>query len=149
MNRTALQPRRRNPLATLLTSEPFFGILPSEEFFSDSSWLPAVDIREDDQNIIVSADLPGVNENDIEIEVTKKTLNISGQRNQETKTEENGYQRIERRFGSFSRSLNVGEVDVDKTEAKYDNGVLTITLPKLEKQKETHRIEIESKKKSK
>ena len=100
------------------------------------SFAPSVDIEENEDHFLISADLPGVSEQDIEVKVHEGVLLLSGKR--EVSTEEksdSGYYR-ERRFGSFHRSFTLGNgVDAGKIEATYANGVLTVRLPKSEKAK--------------
>ena len=95
-------------------------------------WSPAVDVLESENELVVKADLPDVNENDIDVQVERQTLTIRGERKFEH--EENaGFHRIERSYGSFLRSFTVpSTVDTDKVAAQYKNGVLTIRLPKKE-----------------
>jgi HSP20 family protein len=97
---------------------------------------PAVDIEEKADHFLVSADLPGVSEKDIEVKVQDGVLLLSGKResSKEQKTESGFYR--ERSYGSFCRSITLGEgVDAAKIEAAYKNGVLTVKLPKKEEAK--------------
>jgi len=97
---------------------------------------PAVDIEETEEAILLSADLPGVDEKDIEITVNQGTLILSGKREDKVdeKTDHGVYQ--ERRYGSFFRRFRLGsKVDPDAIVAAYKNGVLTVTLPKKEEEK--------------
>ena len=92
-------------------------------------WGPAVDITEDDKTITVKAEVPGVEPDDIDLRVTGDLLTISGQKNQEHEESRGGYRHVERRFGSFERAVRLpGEVDPDKVEAEYRNGVLTVKM---------------------
>ena len=92
-------------------------------------WGPAVDITEDDKTITVKAEVPGVEPDDIDLRVTGDLLTISGQKNQEHEESRGGYRHVERRFGSFERAVRLpGEVDPDKVEAAYRNGVLTVKM---------------------
>ena len=101
---------------------------------------------EKDKEFIVTAELPGVDEKDIDISLTRDTLTLRGVKNSETDKMEGDVARHERRMGSFHRTLNLGvEVDADKVSAVYKNGVLRITLPKKESaRKETRRIEVKA-----
>lgn len=108
---------------------------------------PAMDVMEDDENIVVKTDLPGVNRNDIKIDLTEDTLEIKAEHSEETEeeTEKEGitYHKKERRYASAARTLILpAKVKMDDVTAKFDNGVLTITLPKLEK-KETFEVKVE------
>ncbi len=97
---------------------------------------PAVDIEEQEDHFLISADLPGVDEKDIEVKVHEGVLLLSGKREQVTEEKhEGGYYR-ERSFGSFHRSFTLGDgVDAEKIEAAYKGGVLTVKLPKKEQAK--------------
>ncbi len=108
-------------------------------FTDDSSiatWAPAVDIYEDGNNLVVKADLPDVNEKELDLRVENNTLTLRGERKFEKKVEEENYLRIERRYGSFSRSFSLpNTVNTEGIKAEYKNGVLTVTLPKREEAK--------------
>ncbi len=96
-----------------------------------SSWAPAVDIFETDNELVLSAEVPGVDENDIEIHIEDSTLTIKGERKFEHETKEENYHRIERSYGSFFRSFSLPSyVDPDKIEAEHENGILKIRMPK-------------------
>jgi HSP20 family protein len=107
-------------------------------------WAPAVDLFEREDTLVLKADLPGLGEDDVKIEVHENVLTISGERHADFEDKQNGYYRVERAFGSFSRSLTLPEgVDTDKISASFDNGVLEVTIPKPE-QRKPRRIEIGS-----
>jgi HSP20 family protein len=107
-------------------------------------WAPAVDLFEREHSLVLKADLPGLSEEDVQIEVRDNVLTISGERRADFEDKQNGYYRVERSFGSFSRALTLPEgVDADKIAASFDNGVLEITIPKPEERK-PRRIEIAS-----
>ncbi|HEB77049.1 MAG TPA: Hsp20/alpha crystallin family protein [Methylothermaceae bacterium] len=94
-------------------------------------WAPAVDIKEEADRYIVQADLPGIKPEDIEVTLEKGVLTIKGHRETEAKEEKENYKRIERFYGSFFRRFTLPEtVDEEKIEAKYENGVLTVVIPK-------------------
>ena len=96
-------------------------------------WTPPVDIVETEQELILKADVPEMTEKDIAISIEKGTLTIKGERNFEKKDDTASYHRIERGYGSFARSFGLPEtVDPEKVSAAYKNGVLTVTLPKME-----------------
>ena len=102
----------------------------SEELAS-SSWIPPVDIYEDENNIVVKADLPGMDQKDIEVKVENNTLIIKGEKKFEDEEKKDNYHRIERFYGTFQRAFTLPDtVDVDKIKASYKNGVLEITIPK-------------------
>jgi HSP20 family protein len=97
------------------------------------SWTPAVDVVESEGAITLKADLAGMNPADISIEVQDSILTVSGERRFQEEVKEDKYYRIERRYGSFSRSLALPQaVDEDGIEAKYENGLLEVTVPKAE-----------------
>jgi HSP20 family protein len=100
------------------------------------AWAPAVDVRETDDAYILHADLPGMKKEDITISVKDNTITVQGERKREDKTEEKGYSRYERSHGTFARSFTVRDgFAADKVEAAYADGVLSVTLPKLEQSK--------------
>ena len=105
-------------------------------------WAPAVDLVEREDSLVLKADLPGLTEQDVQIEVRDGILAISGERKAEHEDKHNGYVRVERSFGRFSRSLQLPQgVDPDGIAASFDNGVLEVTIPKPE-QRKARRIEI-------
>jgi len=96
----------------------------------------AVDMYETDQDVVVKSSVPGVKPEDIDITITGDTLTIKGEAKSEEKVEEANYVRQERRYGAFSRSLTLPTTIVgDKAKAEFENGVLTLTLPKAEEVK--------------
>jgi len=102
-----------------------------EKELAAGSWAPAVDIYETENEVLLTAEIPGVDEKDIEIKVEGNTLTLKGERKFEKETKEENYHRIERAYGSFSRSFSLpAYVDHDKIEAEHENGVLKIRMPK-------------------
>ena len=102
-------------------------------------WGIPLDIVEEDGNILVHASLPGFNPDDITVSVEDDVLTIKGQTEEEHERKEGGYLLRERRSGSFYRSLRLPEtVDAEKADPHYENGVLTITMPKVESKKVKH-----------
>jgi HSP20 family protein len=96
-----------------------------------TTWAPAVDIYETENELVIKADLPEVNEQDLDIRVENNTLTIAGERKFEEKVKEDNYLRIERSYGSFSRSFSLPTtVNTEAIKAEYKNGVLTVELPK-------------------
>jgi len=96
-------------------------------------WSPAVDNLETENELVVKADLPDVQLEDIDVRVENGTLSLKGERKFEKDFADKGYHRIERSYGSFVRSFAVpSSVDTEKVSADYKNGVLTVTLPKKE-----------------
>jgi HSP20 family protein len=99
-------------------------------------WMPAMDLVESGDHFILRADLPGMSEEDVDIEFEDGTLTVSGERKAEHEEEKEGYHRVERSFGSFSRSLTLPQgIDADSVTAKFDRGVLEIRVPKPEQRK--------------
>lgn len=97
---------------------------------------PSVDVFEDDDNVVVKAELPGVNKDDLDVNVEENTITISGEKKKEEKKEEKDYYRIERSYGSFKRSFSLpAEVESAKAKARFKDGVLEVTIPKSEKAK--------------
>jgi HSP20 family protein len=107
-------------------NEPFFG-----GFFSSVSPIRA-DIRESDTEYVIEAEIPGVRKEDIKLDLRDDTLTISVENNMETNEERDNYIRKERRYGSCSRSFYLENVKREAASAKYNNGILTINLPKNE-----------------
>ena len=99
-------------------------------------WAPCVDIYETENELVVKADLPDVNPQDLDIRVENNILTIRGERNFEDKVNEDNYLRIERTYGSFSRSFSLAtSVNSEAIKADYQNGVLTLSIPKREEAK--------------
>ncbi|MDH4257271.1 MAG: Hsp20/alpha crystallin family protein [Candidatus Aminicenantes bacterium] len=96
-----------------------------------SSWSPSVDIYETENEIVLTAEVPGVDEKNIEIKLEDNTLALKGERNFEKETKEENYHRIERAYGSFYRSFTLPRnIDQDNIKAESENGILRITMPK-------------------
>lgn len=96
-------------------------------------WAPSVDILETENELLLKADLPGVEMKDVDIQLENGTLTLRGERKFESEKKDGGYHRIERSYGSFARSFTLPEtVDAETVKADYKNGVLTVTLPKKE-----------------
>jgi HSP20 family protein len=101
-----------------------------------TSWAPAVDIYETEHELVVKADLPEVDPKDLDIRVENNLLTIRGERKFEKKVNEENYLRVERAYGSFSRSFSLANtVNAEAIKADYQNGVLTLTIPKREEAK--------------
>ncbi|AUG58700.1 Hsp20/alpha crystallin family protein [Acetivibrio saccincola] len=148
----SLIPYRRGNKLSLNDDFWGFGRNVIENFFNDpffSGVLSATsgiraDIRENDKEYIVDAEIPGVNKEDINVELRDDTLTISIDRGEEIKDEGENYIRRERRYGSVSRSFYVENVVNDAVTARYKDGILTIVLPKDKKAKKNkHRIPVQ------
>lgn len=104
--------------------------------FNTNVFTPRVDVTEDKENLYVQAEIPGVNKNDVKVNVVGDVLTISGEKKSEQKDENKNYYRIERTQGAFSRSFTLpAEIVVEKIAAEFKDGVLNITLPKTEEAK--------------
>jgi HSP20 family protein len=105
-------------------------------------WVPAMDLVESEDHLVLRADLPGMSEDDVSIEIKDGVLTVSGERKAEHESESEGFYRVERAFGSFSRSLSLPQgVDAGSVSANFDRGVLEVRIPKPEERKPT-RVQI-------
>ncbi len=96
-------------------------------------WAPSVDIFESENELLLQADLPGVDMKDIDIQLENGTLALRGERKAENETKEGGYHRVERSYGSFARYFSLPDtLNPEAVKAEYKNGVLTVRLPKKE-----------------
>ena len=110
-----------------------FNTAPATEGAPLGTWMPAVDIHETDDAYVIEADLPGMDKKDIEVKVVEDRVTLRGARKREEKHEEKGYWRYERAEGNFERSFRIkGGIDAAKVDAHFENGVLTVKLPKPE-----------------
>ena len=109
--------------------EPRKGLLEGE-------WAPSIDVAETEEEIVVTAELPGIKQEEVDITIADDVLTLKGEKKEEKEVKKKNYHRIERSYGSFQRSvgLPVG-VQADKAKATYKNGVLSITVPKAEEAK--------------
>jgi HSP20 family protein len=138
-------------MALLMRPEPFsnevnrlFNTLFDAGEVGDRRWVPATDLLEKDDHFVLRADLPGLSEDDVSIEVQDNTLTVSGERKAEHEESDRGWYRVERSFGRFSRSLTLPEgADPDAITAEFDRGVLEVRVPKPEKRK-PRRVEIKA-----
>jgi HSP20 family protein len=118
----------------------FFGRSASPS--SGRRWIPAMDLVETDEHLVLRADLPGLDREDIEIEVKDNVLTVAGERKAEHEEKGEGFHRVERAFGRFSRSLDLPQgIAADEVDARFDRGVLEVRIPKPEERRPT-RIEI-------
>lgn len=108
----------------------------AEQELTAPSFMPPVDVFEDEHNIVVTAELPGIEEKDLNISVENNVLTITGERKMEKEEKKENYQRVERRYGRFTRSFTLpSTVDAENVNAEFDKGLLKITMPKLEEAK--------------
>jgi HSP20 family protein len=108
----------------------------ADEPAATTTWSPAVDILETENEIVVKAELPGVDRKDISLNLENNVLTLKGERRFEKETKEENYHRIERAYGGFSRAFSIpATVDEEKIRADYHDGILSIALPKKEQVK--------------
>lgn len=114
------------------------------EQMSRGSWLPSVDISETRNEIVIEAELAGLKPEDVEISIDNNTLTLRGERRLDKKEQNDNYHRVERSYGSFTRSFTLPRtVSSDEANAEFNHGVLKVTLPKREETK-ARKIEIKS-----
>lgn len=107
-----------------------------EDWALGGSWAPAVDIYEQDGNIVLKAEVPGVDPKDVDILVENNVLTLRGERKFDQEVKKESYHRVERSYGTFTRSFTLPNVvDTDKIKAEHKEGVLRVTLPKKEEAK--------------
>jgi HSP20 family protein len=105
-------------------------------------WVPAMDVAETSDHLVLRIDLPGLDREDVDIEIQDSVLTVSGERKAEHEQSEDGYHRVERAYGGFSRSLTLPRgVDADQVQADFRKGVLEVRIPKPEERK-PHRVQI-------
>jgi HSP20 family protein len=135
---------RWEPVRDLLTLQdrmnrmfdPAFRGASEEDWALGGSWAPAVDIYEKDGNIVLKAELPGVDPKNVDVRVENNLLTLRGERKFDTEVQRDNYHRVERSYGSFSRSFTLPNVvDTANIKAEYRDGVLHLTLPKREEAK--------------
>jgi len=115
--------------------EDFFGPIEFEEAKGKHSFFPAMDIAEDDQNLIIKVDIPGMTQKDVSVEIHDNVLIIKGEKKVEDEIKEKNFHVSERRYGSFIRQITLPDyLQPEKTKAKIKDGVLTITIPKKEEE---------------
>jgi HSP20 family protein len=124
--------------------DDFFTRIPFSRSYGREALMPAVDVSETVKEIVVHAELPGMDTKDIDISINGRLLSIKGERKQEQEDKGENYHRMERRYGSFSRSFELpADVDAGKVKATYKDGVLKLNLPKTREQS-VKKIEIKS-----
>jgi HSP20 family protein len=135
---------RWEPFRDLLATQREFDRLFREAFspafgegeVSTRTWAPPVDIYETGDTLVLKAELPGVDPDDVEIRVEENTLYLKGERKFEKEVKEQNYHRVERAYGTFTRTFSLpNSIDADKVAAAYKDGVLTLTMPKKEEAK--------------
>ena len=136
---------RWEPFRDLISTQDRFNHLFNDTFaraFGDQqevsprAWVPPVDIYETGDSLVLKAELPGINPGDMEIRVEDNTLYLKGERKFEKEVKEENLHRVERSCGTFTRSFALpNTIDADKVKAEYQNGILTLTMPKREEAK--------------
>jgi HSP20 family protein len=133
---------RRDPFRTISALQEQMNRMFEDTFFRGAdedaltTWAPSVDIYETEQELVLRADLPGLEEKDLDVRVENNMLTIRGERHFEKNVKEENFLRVERSYGSFSRSFSLPDtVNSDAVKAEYKNGVLTVSLPKREESK--------------
>lgn len=124
-----------------------FWMAPFAEFGRwGETFIPSVDVKEEDDQVLVSAELPGIDQKDIDVTVTQDSVRIAGEKKREEAKEEKGYYRRESAYGSFERVIDLpAAVDENKAEAEFSKGILTIKLPKSEQaRKKRKKVEVKS-----
>ena len=107
-----------------------------EEWALGGSWAPSVDIYEQDGNLVLKAELPGIDPKDVDVHVENNVLTLRGERKLDSEVKRESYHRVERSYGAFSRSFTLPNVvDTDKIKAEFKEGVLRLVLPKKEEAK--------------
>jgi len=103
----------------------------SEEALTTSSFAPPVDVYEDEHNVSLKIEVPGIDEKDIDVRIENNVLTVHGERKFEKEEKEENFRRVERQYGSFTRTFTLPTtVDAEKVSANYDKGILKIALPK-------------------
>jgi HSP20 family protein len=137
---------RWEPFRELLSTQDRFNQLFNQAFsqafgpegqeLGSRTWAPPVDIYENDHELVIKAELPGIDPKDVEVRVENNTLFIKGERKFEKETNEGNYHRVERSYGSFSRSFTLpSTVNTENAQAEYKDGVLSLKLTKREEAK--------------
>ncbi|MBI4167205.1 MAG: Hsp20/alpha crystallin family protein [Acidobacteria bacterium] len=135
---------RWEPFSNVLTAQREFDRLFKEAFspfsgeseLSTRTWAPPVDIYETENDIVLKAELPGVDPKDVEVKVEDNTLYLKGERKFEKEVANENYHRVERSYGSFARSFSLpNSISTEKVKAEFKDGLLTLTLPKREEAK--------------
>lgn len=136
---------RWEPFRDLVTTQDRFNQLFNDTFsrayggddqVTPRNWAPPVDIYETDEGLVLQAELPGINPDDVEIRVEDNTLYLKGERKFEKEIKEENLHRVERSYGTFTRSFALpSSIDASKVKAEYKNGILTLAMPKHEEAK--------------
>jgi len=122
---------RIDPFRELATFFENFADVSAKDQLAAGTFVPAVDVYEDEHNLVLKMEIPGINEEDLKVSMENNMLTVTGERKFEKEEKEENFHRIERRFGSFTRTFRLPTtVDPEKVEALYDKGILKLTLAK-------------------
>lgn len=149
MRRSFSGPARWDPFEEIRRTQErlnqlFEDFMPMEEWGGGKVYTPAIDIKEEDDKLVVTTDLPGINKEDVQINLKEDILEIGAKTGKEKETEEEGYLRRERAYTQFYRAVRLpASVKEEGSTAKMENGVLTITLPKMQLGEPAKKIAIE------
>ena len=140
MNLVRWNPRREMPTLhnrySRFFDDPFFRIARMDDDANLGQWNPAVDLYEKDDHFVIKAELPGVDKNDIKVDLKDRVLTLSGERTYDNEVKEENYYRKERSYGKFQRAFTLPvDVDSDKITAEFKDGVLRVEVPKPEDKK--------------
>ena len=115
----------------------FFSSVPERgRSLLEGEWAPSLDVAETDEEVIVTAELPGIKQEEVDITIADNVLTLKGEKKEEKEEKKKNYHRIERTYGSFQRSVSLPTgVQADKAKATYKDGILNITVPKVEESK--------------
>lgn len=117
----------------------------SREWSSSMLWAPPIEVSEKDGQITICAELPGLNKDDVKVELTQEGLTIRGERHREHEDRREGVYRSERNYGAFRRTIPMpDDANVEQAKARFENGLLTVSVPVSETQQRRHEIPIES-----
>jgi HSP20 family protein len=112
------------------------GGMQNRHAWQQRAWVPSVDLSEDAEALTLTAELPGFSKDDVQVEVKDNRLTLKGERKRDTDVQEKQYRRVERVYGTFERSIKLpAVVDAEKAQATFKDGVLKLTLPKVEAEK--------------
>ena len=133
MNYLTTRRPMRNPFNLQSVFSDLFGSYENETDMGNTSWMPTVDVSETEAGFEVRAELPGVAKDDLHISIKDNLLTLSGEKRQEKVGDAHNYHRVERRYGSFQRKFALPrEVETDEIKAEFNEGVLTLSIPKPE-----------------
>lgn len=138
MSLIQFRPKNQDSVREILNDDFFFSPFYPASVFSRGveNFVPALDVAEENNQYIIKADVPGFNKEDVHLSFDNGVLTIEGERKNDVEHKDKKYHRVERSYGKFVRSINLGTgVDAQAIKANYKDGVLTVTVPKSEKAK--------------